>query len=68
MNGAPQINDRYEFYDELDLDRQDGKYLSHKVRGGRTPHGCGRPCGVGGGPPPPGWVAQWGGPPPPPPS
>jgi hypothetical protein len=26
-----QINDRYEFYDELDLDRGDGKYLSPQV-------------------------------------
>jgi hypothetical protein len=27
-----QINDRYEFYDELDLDKDDGKYLSPQVR------------------------------------
>jgi hypothetical protein len=27
-----QINDRYEFYDELDLDHVDGKYLSPQVR------------------------------------
>jgi hypothetical protein len=27
-----QINDRYEFYDELDLDHEDGKYLSPQVR------------------------------------
>jgi hypothetical protein len=27
-----QINDRYEFYDTLDLDREDGKYLSPQVR------------------------------------
>jgi hypothetical protein len=26
-----QINDRYEFFDELDLDRGDGKYLSPQV-------------------------------------
>lgn len=28
-----QINDRYEFYDELDLDKYDGRYLSPQVRG-----------------------------------
>ena len=26
--GPGQINDRYEFYDELDLDREAGKFLS----------------------------------------
>jgi ubiquitin carboxyl-terminal hydrolase 7 len=28
----PQINDRYEFYDEIDLDRGDGPYLSPEAR------------------------------------
>jgi hypothetical protein len=27
----PQINDRYEFYEELDLDREDRRYFSDKV-------------------------------------
>lgn len=28
-----QINDRYEFFDEIDLDREDRKYLSPTGRG-----------------------------------